>query len=112
MPELEPPLTEPTFLILLSLAPGEKHGYAILKTVAGLSHGRVTLSAGTLYGALKRLLDQGWIEPGTELDPGEGGRPRKAYRLTDLGRRHLQAELDRLKDLVGVARRYLAGAGR
>jgi len=55
------PLTEATFFILLSLAPGAKHGYAILKEVPLLSQQRVTLSTGTLYGALKRLLTAGWI---------------------------------------------------
>ena len=55
------PLREPTFFILLSLSPGPKHGYAILKEVEALSDGRVRLSTGTLYGAIKRLLDDDWI---------------------------------------------------
>ena len=108
------PLTEATFFILLSLAPGPRHGYAIIKDVEALSERRVVLSTGTLYGALKRMLDQGWIarvdddarETGAA---GETGRVRKAYVLTDLGRRILDAELARLQALVSVARLRTAG---
>jgi DNA-binding PadR family transcriptional regulator len=97
------PLTEATFFILVSLAPGPQHGYAILKEVAALSDGRVMLSTGTLYGALKRLLDGGWLERFEEPEAEENGRERKAYRLTSLGRRILQAETQRLRTLAGVA---------
>ena len=80
------PLQEPTFFILLSLASGSKHGYAIMKDVAALSGGKVRMGTGTLYGALSRLLDQNLIERMDDLDEdptGEsGGRIRKAYRLT------------------------------
>ena len=61
-PESFLPLSEAVFFILLSLAPGPRHGYAILKEVATLSQERVNLSTGTLYGALKRMLEQNWIE--------------------------------------------------
>lgn len=97
------PLTESTFFIILSLAPGPKHGYAILKEVEALSEGRVTLSTGTLYGALKRMLDGGWIERVADPEPDESNRERKAYRLTKLGRRILEAETVRLRRLVGLA---------
>ena len=56
------PLSEPVLLILLSLAQQPRHGYAILKNVEEMSDGRVTLSTGTLYGALRRLLEDRWIE--------------------------------------------------
>jgi DNA-binding PadR family transcriptional regulator len=106
-PERPIPLTEATFYILLSLAPGQKHGYAILKDVEALSEGRIRLSTGTLYGALKRLLDQDWIErvdePTAPDERAEPGRPRKAYRLTRLGRRSLEAETGRLERLVSAA---------
>lgn len=107
------PLTEAAFFILLSLAPKPKHGYAILKEVESLSRNRVSLSTGTLYGAIKRLLEQGWIEPVDEADcaagdPVEPKRGRKAYALTDLGRRILQAETARLQSLVTVAQLRLA----
>jgi DNA-binding PadR family transcriptional regulator len=100
------PLTEPTFYILLSLALGKKHGYAILKDVEALSNGKVSLSTSTLYGALGRLLDQGLIErvPNDEEEENTGpGLPRKAYILSETGRRVLEAETDRLQSLVAVA---------
>ena len=98
------PLTEPTFFILLTLAQSPQHGYAIMKKTAALSDGRVQLSTSTLYGAIKRLLDQGWIERAEEESGVENGRERKAYRLTDLGRRLLNAETVRLQSLVAVAK--------
>jgi DNA-binding PadR family transcriptional regulator len=97
------PLTEATFIILLSLAPGPKHGYAIMKDVEALSGGRITLSTGTSYGALKRFLEQEWIERVDDAGPDETGRPRKAYKLTTTGRRILKAENDRMRTLVQVA---------
>jgi DNA-binding PadR family transcriptional regulator len=99
------PLTEPTFYILLSLAPGRKHGYAIMKDVRELSRERVNLSTSTLYTAIGRLLDQGLIErlsdKGEDVSPG---LPRKSYALTDLGRRVLEAEHVRLQGMVREAR--------
>lgn len=97
------PLREPTFLILLSLSPGPKHGYAILKEVESLSEGRVKLSTGTLYGAIERLLDQGWIRRVDDPFPNGTNRQRKSYDLTELGRRALNAEITRLRKLVNVA---------
>ncbi len=98
------PLTEPTFFILLSLLPEPKHGYAIAKDVQALSRDRVVLSTSTLYTALKRLLEIGWIErAGEDSEPDETGRPRKVYRLTELGQRILQAETERLRSLVQAA---------
>lgn len=98
------PLTEATYFILLSLAPGPRHGYAIMKDTHQLSQGRVVLSTGTLYTALKRLLDQGWIARDGDAYETVNGRQRKAYRLTDLGQRILHAEVQRLQGLVGAAR--------
>jgi DNA-binding PadR family transcriptional regulator len=102
------PLSEATFLILLSLAQQPKHGYAIMKDVETLSNGRVQLSTGTLYGAIKRLLEQEWIERFDETEVN--GRERKSYRLTDLGRRILKAETVRMQSLVTVAHQRAAGA--
>jgi DNA-binding PadR family transcriptional regulator len=96
------PLTEATFFILLSLSTGKKHGYLIMKDVERLSEGRVGLSTGTLYGGLARMLAQGWICRVEE--EREEGRPRKAYVLSDLGRRILAAETERLAALVAAAR--------
>jgi DNA-binding PadR family transcriptional regulator len=100
------PLTETTFLILLSLSSGKKHGYWIMQDVERLSEGRISLGTGTLYGALGRLLDQGWIDRVDEEQ--ESGRPRKVYALSDLGRRILEAEAERLRSLLSAARLRLA----
>ncbi len=101
------PLTEATFFILLSLVPGAQHGYAIMQQVAQLSDERVTLSTGTLYTALKRLLDDGWIEQVEEPDAPRG---RKTYRLTPSGRTAVHEETARLVSLSELARRRLEGA--
>lgn len=99
------PLQEPTFLILLSLSSGEKHGYAILKDVESLSDGRVRLSTGTLYGALNRLLDQGLIVRGGVAGQaaGEDARGKKTYRLARAGRQVFDAEVSRMQRLVAAA---------
>jgi DNA-binding PadR family transcriptional regulator len=105
------PLTEATYFIMLSLAKEPRHGYAIMKDVQTLSDTRVILSTGTLYGALKRLLEQGWIER-VENDQGskDSGRIRKAYVLTKMGQRILEAEIARLQVLVDVAELRSSGA--
>lgn len=95
-----PPMTEPVLLILLSLADQARHGYAILQDAERMSNGRVRLSTGTLYGALRRLLEDRWIERFQEEDNSRG---KQAYRLTSLGRRNLQQEVSRLKHLTRVA---------
>jgi DNA-binding PadR family transcriptional regulator len=106
------PLTEPTFYILLSLAPGKKHGYAIMKDVKDLSRERVSLSTSTLYTAVGRLLDQELIErlDDDNEDPSPG-LPRKSYKLTELGRRVLEAESVRLQGMVREARLRLREDG-
>src|SRR5437016_1764835 len=91
------PLSEPVLLILLSLAEEPRHGYAILKDVEELSNGRVRMSTGTLYGALRRMLDDRWIERSQELD---APRDRLAYRLSSTGRQTLEAEAGRMKFLA------------
>ena len=100
------PLREPTFYILLSLSPGPKHGYAILKEVEALSDGRVLLSTGTLYGAIKRLLDDSWICRVDDPLPNATERERKAYVLTEQGKRVLNAEIVRLQKLVNVGMKF------
>lgn len=98
------PLTEPSFYILLSLAPGKKHGYAILKDVKELSQERVNLSTSTLYTAVGRLLDKDLIERFEDEEHNGPGLPRKSYALTELGRRVLKAEAVRLQGMVREAR--------
>lgn len=106
------PLTEPTFYILLSLAPGKKHGYAIMKDVKKLSGERVNLSTSTLYTAISRLLDQELIERLSDEEEGVSpGLPRKSYALTELGRRVLEAEHIRLQGMVKEARLRLRENG-
>lgn len=106
------PLTEATFLILLSLAPAPQHGYGIMQDIGRLSDGRIAFSTGTLYGALKRLLDQGWIERSdADETSAAGARPRKNYRLTETGYRILRAETARIERLAQVARLRFQGGG-
>lgn len=92
--------SEPVLLVLVSLAEQPRHGYSILKDIEALSGGRVLLSTGTLYGALERLLDQGWIE---RVKEDAAPRDRRTYRLTSLGRRNLQTEIDRMRHLTKLA---------
>jgi PadR family transcriptional regulator, regulatory protein PadR len=99
------PISEPVLLILLSLAQRPRHGYAMLGDVEAMSGGRVVLSTGTLYGALGRLLRQQWIERCAEDDRSRG---KQSYRLTAAGRRNLQSEVGRMKQLARLASARLA----
>jgi DNA-binding PadR family transcriptional regulator len=98
------PLSETVFLILSSLAAEPRHGYAILQDVESLTGGRVRLSTGTLYGALRRLLEEGLIRRFREAQPS---RDRQAYELTAGGRQALAAEVDRMRRLSGIAAKRL-----
>jgi PadR family transcriptional regulator PadR len=96
-------LREPTYYLLAALLDGPLHGYAIAKAAADLSDGRVRLTAGTLYGALERLLERGLVrEAGEET---VDGRRRRAYALTDEGRATLQAEARRMRHAAAVVER-------
>jgi len=104
------PLSEMTLYILVSLAPGPLHGYAIAKKVRVLSEDRVILSVSTLYTILKRLLEDGWIERvGEAAEPDESGRPRKTYALTERGQRILAAEKTRLRSLLAIFQKQSLG---
>jgi DNA-binding PadR family transcriptional regulator len=99
------PLKAQWFHIMLSLAGGEQHGYGIMQEVLGRTHGKVRLWPATLYGSIKRLIEANLIEesderPAPELDDAR----RRYYRLTTLGRRVLDAECERLQDLVRTIR--------
>jgi len=105
-PESQLPLAPATFQILLSLVDGERHGYAIMKEVTTRTEGAVRLGPGTLYGALKRLLEAGLVEEGGErADPELGDDRRRYYRLTKLGLRVARMEARRLDAMVRAARR-------
>lgn len=104
-PESLLPLTPAHYHFLLALADGEKHGYAILKEVGRRTGGRVRLSAGTLYGIVKRSLDEGLIaESDARPDPALDDERRRYYRLTDFGRGVARAHAERLEDEVRMAR--------
>src|ERR1051326_6805467 len=99
------PLTPAVFHILVTLADGESHGYAIMQEVMRRSGGIVRLGPGTLYGAISRLLEDAIIEESEERpDPEMDDTRRRYYRLTNFGGRVLAAETQRLADLVRAAR--------
>ena len=99
------PLTPAVFHVLVALAAGEKHGYAILKDVKRQSGGRVTLNAGTLYAVLKRLDNDGLIAlSGERPDPALDDERRRYYRITKAGEAVARAEVGRLERAVAMAR--------
>ena len=109
------PLTEPVYHILMALADGDRHGYAILREVEARTDGSLRLRTGTLYTALRRLLEQQLVEETDERpDPELDDARRRYYRITALGRVVLEAEARRLEAMVGLARAkaVLAADGR
>ncbi len=94
------PVSESVLLILISLAEEPRHGYAILRDVERISNSRVKMSTGTLYGALHRLLADGWIE---RLASEDTVRDKQFYRLTSNGAEALAAEVARIKSLAKLA---------
>ena len=115
------PLTPAVLHILLALADGEKHGYAIMREIQERTGGAIRMGPGTLYGSIQRMLkdeliaeardpldradhrEPGRSEPGRS-EPGRGEERRRYYRLTGFGARVLRAEADRLEQLVRLAR--------
>ena len=97
------PLTPAMFYVLVALADGQTHGYAILKDVEQLTDGSVRLSTGTLYGIIKRLLNDGLIRE-SGVGPKDAER-RRSYDLTAFGRDVARAEAARLENTLGIARR-------
>lgn len=95
--------------ILLALLAGERHGYALMKDVEAITEGAMRLGPGTLYGALKRLLEAALVEEGGERQD-DGDERRRYYRITGAGRRALAAETERLQRLVAYAHDHLRGA--
>ena len=96
-------LTEVTFYILLSLF-SPKHGYAVMQFIEEKTKGRLSLGAGTLYGALTSLEEKGWISR-----QGEATGRRKEYMITDLGRDVAEKELTRLHELTQTASEIMGG---
>jgi DNA-binding PadR family transcriptional regulator len=105
MPAREPaPLSTQVFHLLLSLSDGPLHGYAIMQSVEDATSGAVKLGPGTLYGAIRRLRDEGLIEETRERMGAQEGR--RYYRLTARGRTTLSREAQRLAELVAAARAH------
>jgi DNA-binding PadR family transcriptional regulator len=98
-------MQEPTFLILTALAARPLHGYGIIQSVLELSSGDVKLRAGTLYGALDRLAEQGLID--VDREEAVDGRLRRYYRLSDEGAGALRAQADRLRRHAAAAESQL-----
>lgn len=99
------PLPTAVFHILVTLADGDRHGYAIMQDVSARTDGKVGLSAGTLYTAIRRMLEQGLIEElRASPDPTSADERRRYYGLTRFGRDVAAAEARRLTDLLSQAR--------
>src|SRR5437867_12059405 len=101
------PIRPIEFQILLALAGEERHGYGIMQEAARMTDGERTIGPGTLYRALHRMLEAGWVaesgrRPAADLDDER----RRYYRLTPLGRRVASAEAERLSRLLSVARSH------
>jgi DNA-binding PadR family transcriptional regulator len=106
-PDVEPFLPLPTavFHILVALADRDRHGYSIMQDVAVRTDGKVRLSAGTLYSAIRRMLEQGLIDELRDSpDSASDDERRRYYRLTSFGREVAVAEARRVKDLLSQAR--------
>lgn len=97
-------LTEAVYYILLSLYE-PMHGYGIMQNIKQMSNGRVSLGAGTLYGAINSLLEKGWITPETNNIDSR----KKEYRITELGKETIEAEVIRLEELINNGRKTIGG---
>ncbi len=107
------PLPVSQLHILMALATGDKHGYAIMKDIQNFTEGAVTMGPGTLYGAVKQMLKVGLIEESDERpDPELDDQRRRYYSLTELGGRVLDAEVARMEDLARAARMRRVAAAR
>ena len=95
-------MTDPAFLVLASLADGDKHGYAMMEDIARFAG--VRLGPGTLYGAITRLEERGWI---CGLESEDRRRP---YRITGAGREYLEEQVASLGRVVKTARERLKPA--
>lgn len=113
-PRAQLPLTAVVLHILLALADGEQHGYAIAQEIERTTDGQIRMGPGTLYGSIQRMLASAVIEEVPQRRRTEGDDERRRYyRMTAFGRRVLTLELERLADVVRVARgkRLLRGSG-
>lgn len=98
------PLSLPIFHMLLALTEGERHGYALKRAILQRTEGKLNLGSGALYGSIDKMLEAGLIEESDERpDPHLDDERRRYYRITNRGRRVLQAEAMRLRELVRIA---------
>ncbi|MGV3707341.1 MAG: PadR family transcriptional regulator [Gemmatimonas sp.] len=104
-PESLLPLTPAVLHILLVLADGERHGYAIAQEVEAMSEGQVRMGPGTLYGSILRMTDAALIEETTTRRQADGEERRRFYQITPFGKQVLTLELQRLSAVMNVARR-------
>jgi DNA-binding PadR family transcriptional regulator len=103
--QTDSPLPGAVFHNLIALADRDRHGYSIMQDVAARTGGKVKLSPGTLYSAIRRMLEQGLVEELSESpDPSSTDERRRYYRITRLGKRAATAEVARLSALVKQAR--------
>ena len=106
------PLPASVMHIIVAVSGSDMHGYAIMREVEELSAGAVTMGPGTLYGSIKRMIDQGLVvETERRPDPALDDERRRYYRLTDLGHRVGSAENTRLRRLVSAADARQLGLG-
>ena len=99
------PLTPGMFHVLIALADGEKHGYAVIKEVARRTDGAIRLSAGTLYTLIRRFVQDGVVAEAAERpDPALDDERRRYYRLTEFGREVARAEAARMESTLTMAR--------
>jgi DNA-binding PadR family transcriptional regulator len=99
------PLTPVVLHILIALADGERHGYAIAHEVEHATGGQMRMGPGTLYGSIQRMLASGLIADAPHRPRGDDDERRRYYRLTALGTQALELVLERIADVVGLARR-------
>lgn len=99
------PLTPAALHVMLALADGERHGYAIAREIESVTRGAVRMGPGTLYGTLQRLVACALVEPAPATHRKDDDQRRRYYRLTTRGRSTLKSEIDRLAGVVSVARR-------
>jgi DNA-binding PadR family transcriptional regulator len=110
-PHANLPLTPIVLHILLALADGERHGYAIAQEIETSTSGQVRAGPGTMYGSIQRMLTANLVEEASMKSRSDDDDRRRYYRMTTLGRRVLDLELQRLVDVVAIARekRLLTG---
>lgn len=102
------PLTPTVFHVLVAVASGPRHGYAVAQEVEELTQGRIVMGPGTLYGSLRRMQDAGLlVETDNPGDEGQHAERRRYYKLTPLGSEALRAESERLTRALAVAQERL-----